>query len=364
MNATIEKIVNMLFNELEETEETRALREETLTNCQERYEDMLARGLGEDEAIHAVMESLSGMEEMLAAYPRKADCRQSADFGDPEAEPVSAQCYDPATQPIHEIVLQTGCADVNIEQSNDGLVHVTTDEGELNVSLKDGVLRIESAAKGPKVNVDVNLDAQQADDRWRLDGQSRGFDLSSLMGKLKNWANSLPTRFGYGDIEVQLPADLCPALRVSTTNGDLTVYDLTFRSVSIATTSGDIDINEVRANGAIKLSSTSGDVSGEIDCETAEANTISGDIELDGSFAQGAFKAVSGDVTLEPDGLKLRRLAVKTTSGDIHADLDGIDAADVRCHTLSGDVRLRLASDPSSGVKAELSSVSGDITVQ
>ena len=73
MNTTIEKIVNLLFEDLAETEETIAIREEILQNCQERYQDLREAGISEDDAIHAVIESLSGMEEMLSEYPRKAD---------------------------------------------------------------------------------------------------------------------------------------------------------------------------------------------------------------------------------------------------------------------------------------------------
>lgn len=361
MNATIEKIVNMLFEDIEENEETRALREETLTNCRERYEDMIARGLGEDEAIHAVVESLSGMEEMLAEYPRKAYTRKNDDaFDDFDEDTVSAQCFDPAQHPIREINLQAGNADINFVQSDDGLVHVRTDEGELNVTLTDGILRIESAARGPSVKVDVKPDHG---DGWSMNGEG-GFSLNKLLDKVMRFAGSLGSLTNCGDIEVQLPEALRPALRVNATNGDLTVHELAFAAVTIATTSGDIDLNEVRASGDVRLTSTCGDVSGAIDCETIEVNTISGDIELDGRFAIGLFKAVSGDITLEPNGSKLQRLSVKTTSGDIHAELDGLDAADVRCHTLSGDVRQRIASDPTSSTKVALDSVSGDITVR
>lgn len=37
MNDTITKIVALLFEDLEETEETAALHDEILQNCQERY---------------------------------------------------------------------------------------------------------------------------------------------------------------------------------------------------------------------------------------------------------------------------------------------------------------------------------------
>lgn len=172
MNATIEKIVNLLFEGIEENEETCALREETLTNCQERYEDMIARGLTQDEAIHAVVESLNGMEELLAEYPKKSRQREATDafdvFDDFDEDTVNAQCYDPARQPIREIDLQASSADVSFEQSDDGLVHVRADEGELKVSLKDGVLRIENMPCAPKATPGTSPAAEETSGEWSL----------------------------------------------------------------------------------------------------------------------------------------------------------------------------------------------------
>ena len=71
MNDTITKIVALLFEDLEETDETVALHDEILQNCQERYADLTAGGMTADEATKAVIDSLNGMQEMLADYPRK-----------------------------------------------------------------------------------------------------------------------------------------------------------------------------------------------------------------------------------------------------------------------------------------------------
>ena len=51
MNDTITKIVALLFEDLEETEETAALHDEILQNCQERYADLTAGGMTADEIL-------------------------------------------------------------------------------------------------------------------------------------------------------------------------------------------------------------------------------------------------------------------------------------------------------------------------
>ena len=43
-NETVERIVNLLFQDVEMTDEVQALYDETMSNCQERYQDMTSRG--------------------------------------------------------------------------------------------------------------------------------------------------------------------------------------------------------------------------------------------------------------------------------------------------------------------------------
>ena len=71
MNATIAKIVNLLFEDLAESEEVLAIRDEIQQNCQERYQDLREAGISEDDAIHAVIESLNGMEAIIPAKATK-----------------------------------------------------------------------------------------------------------------------------------------------------------------------------------------------------------------------------------------------------------------------------------------------------
>ena len=60
MNATVKRIVELLFQDVERTEEVKALEEEILNNCQDRYEDQIAQGRSEDDAIAAVVEWSGG----------------------------------------------------------------------------------------------------------------------------------------------------------------------------------------------------------------------------------------------------------------------------------------------------------------
>ena len=55
MNETVKRIVDILFQDTVENDETRALHEELMNNCQEHYQDLVNRGLSEDEAVREVL---------------------------------------------------------------------------------------------------------------------------------------------------------------------------------------------------------------------------------------------------------------------------------------------------------------------
>ena len=71
MNASIQGIIDHMFRDTVDNAETRALHEELLNNCLEHYDDLIARGMSETEAIDAVVDSLKGMKEVIDEYPKK-----------------------------------------------------------------------------------------------------------------------------------------------------------------------------------------------------------------------------------------------------------------------------------------------------
>ena len=66
MNDTVARIVEIMFQDVEMNEETAAIRDEVMDYCQERYQDLVNSGMTEDDAVAAVIESLKGMEDVLA----------------------------------------------------------------------------------------------------------------------------------------------------------------------------------------------------------------------------------------------------------------------------------------------------------
>ncbi|MBR3165806.1 MAG: hypothetical protein IKF16_06525, partial [Lachnospiraceae bacterium] len=71
MNTHVTQMVELLFQNVQTSEEVQALHDEVMNNCQERYQDLISHGISEEEATAAVMESLKGMDEVLREYPQR-----------------------------------------------------------------------------------------------------------------------------------------------------------------------------------------------------------------------------------------------------------------------------------------------------
>jgi len=394
MNATIEKIVNLLFEDLAENEETTAIREEVLQNCQERYQDLREAGIDEDDAIHAVIESLSGMEEMLSEYPRKADEPVKVPEAPEIEEAVHGWSHDPAQSPIHEIRLEhMANADIFVDVSKDGLVHVECSNPDLTLmtGMENGVLTIALSEQKPEeVKDEIKFSLQD------------GFDLSSLGRLFEKLAKRFTNSMASCEVTLCIPPSICPVLYIHTASGCVEIEPMSLEQLHIGTASGDITFGSVQVKGDVRLTSASGDItldhvssqnmqiastSGDLEADhciaqenvrlnttsgditwyssgqTIDAASISGDIELEGMAEAVSFKTVSGDATVTLRGESLRSANGKTTSGDVEVYLPHGIQADVRCSTVAGDIYNHAGSVPDAALTVTLATVSGDIEV-
>ncbi len=159
-------------------------------------------------------------------------------------------------------------------------------------------------------------------------------------------------------VTIYLPGAEYGSLSVTTTSGDVEVSrQLTFASVTLNSTSGDHEIS-ANVNGNVSCTTTSGDIelSGRIG-GLAALSTSSGDVELNNLQASGLdIKTTSGDVDLERVNVA-GEARIETTSGDI--ELEHSDAASLMLSTTSGKIEGSLAS----GKNFNVSSSSGRIRV-
>lgn len=115
MNEKVTQMVSLLFRDVADSEEVQALHDEVLNNCQDRYADLIASGLSEEESLAAVMESLKGMEEVLKEYPRREPEPQQPE----EQSGPSLFSFEP--EDIRALDAQLTSCDVEVLTSDEGM---------------------------------------------------------------------------------------------------------------------------------------------------------------------------------------------------------------------------------------------------
>ena len=402
MNDTVKRIVEILFQDTEMTEEATAIKDEIMNNCQERYSDLVARGMTEDEAIAEVVESLKGMEEVIGEFPKvkKEPEKRTNEAGE------SDLLFDPGQVSLVDVHMIS--EDVAFEGSMDDMIHVLYNQEELpylRVYVQNGRLLVErdevaARSSKPRKGYSGNLRVEINGDDVKVAGDSvtrifkslgdmvriniRGCDDQVRVQLPGSWANAA-VRCGTTNGNINLEEVNLAQLSIHTTNGDVEMTDASVRNVSVQTTSGNVTLtleegevqkaNVRTTSGDIELTvekcaacsiqSMSGDVTLAGKYDELNISTVSGDVEAEGAFITVQGRTVSGDFSIDSQEDTLQSVNATTTSGDVEISVsDSSVSADVRTQTISGDVFNRLAYRGEPSVKINVKTVSGDITVE
>lgn len=158
--------------------------------------------------------------------------------------------------------------------------------------------------------------------------------------------------------EIYLPSTYTKNLNINEISGDITIdeLDIKLNSLSLKTTSGDIEINNNIKTNNIKIDTKSGEIqTNNISANNTNIESISGDLYLKSLISKDIYlHTISGEVEVNKITGKLD---IKTTSGDIEIDHFTIKS-NSKITSISGDVDVNLSNDSHCNVL--LSSVSGD----
>jgi hypothetical protein len=359
MNDTVQKIVEALFRDTVENEETRALKEEVTNNCQEHFADLIARGMGEDEAIGVIVESLNGMKEVLAEYPRKEtpfmtvdDIRKQQGFV--RAEPLAAQPEEKEEAGnrtftgVDRIRTELRDLDLLVTVSEDSDVHLLTEEPD----------RVECEESGGCLMLRAGSRMPHAADAWKNEMKPEEMNLQGILQYVGRLVKNVAATFiDSGRAELQIPRGMIREMDLNTASGDIEYRAEMVSRLSLHSASGDIDIRPEGDVAAENLSaaSASGDVTLQGSAMEAEISSISGDADVNGAFGVLKVKSTSGDAEFTGS---VQQLSLHTVSGDVEAEVRNTDPREIEARSTSGDVTILLPENICS-VHAETSSRSG-----
>ena len=417
MNATVARIVEIMFQDTEMSEEVQALKDEVMNNCQERYNDMVVRGLSEDEAIAAVVDSLKGMEEVISQYPRKKAAEDDFDENelddDDEDEDEDTEVdhtFDPSD--IRLIRVNLVSDDVTVESSFDDRIHVCYDREDLRnleVRREGDTLVVERSEGCGNRKIEMHINSREM--KWN--------SFSDMFKDIGRMIAGSGIGHTIGRVTISLPKGHALAFEGHTTSGDMELIDVALTDATLESMSGDLmldargaeQVQRIRVIDAnhgsrinirmenddenqqvegfsmnrVKLKSSSGDIevnarcnelsvetmSGDVDItsssERARISTVSGDLNARGSWREVQVKTISGDAELTVWDDRLESVTSQTTSGDLTIRLPESlrGQARVDMHTVSGDCRNRFGTpEGPAKVIVQAKSVSGDVTVK
>ncbi len=370
MNQTVKRIVDILFQDTVENDETRALHEELMNNCQEHYQDLVDRGLSEDEAVAEVVESLKGMKDVIAQYPRKSS--GTAACSDDEEE--EGECWN--FTGADTLTVETSDQDIEVNPSADGAVHIYCDDPEgLTAEQNGSRVRITGAKKMEKAGHSFEFP------------EGEEISISGILNMVGKAIRNVATTFqGGAPIIIEVPDGQMKEIELNSRSGDIECSCAMARKMTARSTSGDVTLQPAVEKTAEKLivSTVSGDaevhgsalegeagsMSGSVTVdgvfEGLELKSTSGDVEFTGSVLELTASSISGDVTLTVENTSLKRITAKSTSGDVEIDLpDGLSNVHAECSTVSGDCCSRVSdAGYNAAVQIRAKSVSGDVTVE
>jgi len=367
MNQTVKRIVDLLFEDTVENEETRALHEELMNNCQEHYEDLIRRGFDEEEATGEVVDSLKGMKDVIAGYPKKSGAAQ------PKAETPAGGSW--TFSGIDRLLAETMDQDISVSPSGDGMIHICCDDKDgATCEQAGGRLVIKGVKKRDKFAAPFEME------------EGEEVSLSGILNMVGKAIRNVAVSFTNGaPIRIEVPDGSLGEMELNSRSGDISCSCAFARKMTVRSTSGSVDLDpetektadtllvstvsgDADVNGSAmdaEISSMSGDVTADGVFETMRMKSTSGDAGFTGSVSELAVSSVSGDVDITVENPSVRQIEARSTSGDVEIELPaGLAGVHAECSTVSGEVLSRVSeAGPGAPVRIRAKSVSGDVRV-
>jgi DUF4097 and DUF4098 domain-containing protein YvlB len=156
-------------------------------------------------------------------------------------------------------------------------------------------------------------------------------------------------------LEVTIPQRA--SLEVEAVAADVDVQQMAGKRLSLSSVSGRVEVT-ASSPGEAELQSVSGDIFAKITTARVQAESVSGDVHLQGGLdGEVSMESVSGDLDLVAKSLS--QLKINSVSGDATVRTALQSGADVQGETLSGTLALRLPR--STGARLHVETFSGDI---
>ena len=379
MNRIETKIIVMVTNKLAAAKECDAkteLIEELSENLYQRYLDLTADGVEEQEALRQAMDSLGDVKELLEYLDYLSE-----EEGGTSEQTQRTSSYDKKSwsQSFNTDKLEKGIEDIvsMAMSAARGAVDIASD---VTRNISDSVTK---TFKNFEFSENLHFDRAESREMSQCEipcDQIHSLDIHLFNGDIRlevdEDADSITLTGDTGNMEYSIVEDGVLKVRQRNTVGGSVIFgrgtgwaDLTmivpfknWKRIGLQSTAGDISLEDGLMCEALYMNTKSGDVTLEGDsaliyAEKAAVRTLSGDISVCSLVGSLYINSTSGDVTVEE--CRLRNCGVTTTSGDVSVDCD---VNELNCSSASGDVEITAIGQMPSVIKA--ATTSGDVRLE
>ena len=407
MNRIETKIIVMVTNKLAAARECEAktdLIEELSENLYQRYLDLTAAGVPEQEALQQAMDSLGDVKELLEYLAYLSEEDGSARVADVEIpqEPETPQVEWSEMQGGHGTGEQTQRTSSynkswsqvfntdKLEKGIEDIVNMAMSAARGAVDIASDVTRnisrnVTKEFKNFEFNAtgDIRFDSDDQDESGECVitcDQVHSLDVNLTNGDInltvEDSAESITLSGDTSGIEFSVGDDGVLRIRQHTTAStsvlfgrgagwadlDITVPFKPWKRIGLQSVAGDITLEDSLVCDALYMNTKSGDVtldgaSSLINAEKVAVRTLSGDVNASGLVGSLYINSTSGDVTVEE--CQLATCGVITTSGDVSVECD---VNELSCSSSSGDVEITAIGQMPTSIKA--ATTSGDVRLE
>ena len=317
MNEQVKNAVEQLFAGYPCTQDNIEMKDELLCDLSERFEDDLAAGLSQEEALSRMRGSLEDIRQLLDGR-NGAPARESREG----AEEVRFSLNGAG---IQRVCAQLQCLSLVIERVSGEQVLLGYEGDEADFA------RVHHHLEGDVLTI------------WEEKG-----DL------LANIARLINMRLG-GKLHLGIPQGLTLDYDVRSLSGSI-MSNVPMRTARVESLSGKVRLESAgHVSQLLEAKSKSGSVSVRSDARSLKAESMSGKVEVEGWFDQAILGSISGNVRFSGHA---GQLVSEQTSGGCR--LEGSFGA-VQARGVSGGISLSCEVAPES---VKLRSVSGRISIQ
>lgn len=193
------------------------------------------------------------------------------------------------SQEYTNISLETITADVRFEISEDGTSSVVVYEQE----------KVKHSVEVVGDTLTINVDDQ------------------------RKWYEYIGVAFGAPRITIYLPSeDYVSDMKIKTTTGDINIEDMKVNSMGLQVTTGDIKISDVDCDNNIKIKVTTGDTKIlDTTCKKMNLDGNTGDVFLRSVIVEGALSIERNTGDVEFEDCDAGEIYIETDTGDVEGTL-------------------------------------------